>query len=265
MSHKLSLHPVATLFPDMPAREFAALVEDIRQHGVKVPVLVHGGQILDGRHRYRACQQLGIPCPQTEWTGREPWLEVQSRNLVRRHLGKDQICAIRLLAGVRFPELTAPILAAREEAKQRKAQAIGEPRGHKALSGPRDRQSAADAIGRLLGVSGSTVKRVDRLARTAPELIPKVASGELTVKKALRDVSARACAVSPMARWDVARSQEEPFRLDHERRRLQQRLEIQGNGWPDDMRPVLLDTLAQLLSEFASDRNDFRTLEAKGA
>jgi hypothetical protein len=46
-------HPIAALFPEMSDDEFVALKEDIRQYGVKAPVLVHGGQILDGRHRYR--------------------------------------------------------------------------------------------------------------------------------------------------------------------------------------------------------------------
>src|SRR5688500_5493669 len=85
----LSVHPVASLFPDLTQADFTALVDDIRHHGVRLPILVHEGRILDGRHRYRACQQLGVPCPVVEWNGRDPWFEVQSRNLLRRHLAKE--------------------------------------------------------------------------------------------------------------------------------------------------------------------------------
>jgi ParB-like chromosome segregation protein Spo0J len=189
----LTSHPVAALFPDLNAADFAALKEDIRKYGVKVPILVHGGQILDGRQRYRACQELGIKCRCTEWNGHDPWLEAQSRNLLRRQLSKEQVYAIRILAAQQFPEIAAPFEAERANAKARRAQAKGRPRGEKAaLIGSRDRhRESADAIGAQVGVSGSTVKRVDRLARVAPELLTRVAAGELSVKRALREIPAR--------------------------------------------------------------------------
>jgi hypothetical protein len=171
----------------MTAEDFAALVEDIRRHGVRTPILIHAGQILDGRHRYRACREVGIPCPTVAWNGSDLWFEVQSRNLIRRHLSKEQVYAIRKVAMERFPELAAPVEAAKIRAKQRKAQAKGQPRGQKALSRSQDtKRESADEVGALLGVSGTTVKRVDRLAREAPELLPRVAAGEISAKKALR-------------------------------------------------------------------------------
>src|SRR5258708_39334578 len=105
----LSEHPVATLFPTMDNTDFVALKEDIRQHGVKVPILVHGGEILDGRHRYRACRELGQRCPAVEGNGSHPWLEVQSRNLLRRHLAKEQVCAIQRMAAEGFPQIAAVV------------------------------------------------------------------------------------------------------------------------------------------------------------
>jgi hypothetical protein len=187
MSKGLGFHPVAMLFPDLSAADFAALVEDIRLHGLKVPILVHGGQILDGRHRYLACCKLGIPCRAIDWNGQDPWFEAQSRNLLRRHLAKDQIYAIQRIAAERFPELLASMQAAKIDAKQRKAQASGQPRGRKSLSRSADRdRESADVIGRQVGVSGSTVKRVERLARLAPQLLQQVAAGELSVTRALK-------------------------------------------------------------------------------
>jgi ParB-like chromosome segregation protein Spo0J len=59
----LPLHPVAELMPRKDPTARAALLEDIRQHGVRVPIVVLQDQILDGRHRYGACQTLKIPCP----------------------------------------------------------------------------------------------------------------------------------------------------------------------------------------------------------
>ena len=190
MTKPLVSHPVAALFPDLNAADFAALKEDIRKFGVKVPILLHGGQILDGRQRYRACQDLGIKCRCVEWNGHDPWMEVQSRNLLRRQLSKEQVYAIRKLAAQQFPEIAAPFEMERAEARARKAQAKGRPRGEKAaLIGSHDRhRESADAIGAQMGVSGSTVKRVDRLAREAPHLLERVAAGEVSVKRALREI-----------------------------------------------------------------------------
>jgi hypothetical protein len=184
-------HPIAALFPDLTPIDFAALKEDIRRHGMKVPILTHGGLILDGRQRYRACQELGIQCRSVEWNGHAPWLEVQSRNLLRRHLAREQVCAIQKLAAQQFPELAASFNAVRASAQARKVQAKGKRRGEKAepLTASCDaHRRSADAIGAQIGVSGSTVTRVNRLAREAPHLLRKVAAGELSVQRALREV-----------------------------------------------------------------------------
>ena len=55
-----SLHPAAELFPVMDEVAFAALVADIATHGQREPILIHNDQVIDGRHRLRACEQLGI-------------------------------------------------------------------------------------------------------------------------------------------------------------------------------------------------------------
>jgi ParB-like nuclease domain len=242
----LTAHPVAKLFPDMSEADFAALVEDIRQHGVKLPVLVYEGQILDGRHRYQACQKLGVPCPTVTWNGRDPWWEVQSRNLVRRHLSKEQVCAIRKLASEQFAELSAPIESAKARAKQRKAQAKGQPRGRKALSRSQgSRRESADEIGAYLGVSGTTVKRVDRLAREAPQLLAKVAAGELSVKKALREAGIR----DPRAQ---ARKQQ-GFMIDWAIGRLERAIWAEWSNCPQNERQRFLRSLQQLLRELLYD------------
>ena len=52
----LKPHPVAEIIPEMSSQQFDQLVADIRQNGLREPVLLHpDGSIIDGRHRYRAC------------------------------------------------------------------------------------------------------------------------------------------------------------------------------------------------------------------
>jgi len=58
-----SFHPLAEVFPLLEGHEFQALIDDIAAHGVREAVWLYDGQILDGRNRYRACEQLGMACP----------------------------------------------------------------------------------------------------------------------------------------------------------------------------------------------------------
>jgi ParB-like chromosome segregation protein Spo0J len=247
----LGSHPLAKLFPDLPPGEFAALVEDIRQNGVKVPILVCQGLILDGRQRYRACQKLKIPCPRVVWNGRDPWLEVQSRNLVRRHLAKDQVYAICKLAADRFPEIAGPIQAAKAEAKQRQTRKPRLQGSPKPLLRSQDRhKESADLIGAQFGVSGSTVKRVDRLAREAPELVPKVAAGVLSVKQAPVQVALKN--QQPLAAVDAYRE----FDLDKETWRLAQTIRRSWQNCPRQSRARFLTTFHALLRELVVEYNE---------
>ena len=49
------LHPAVEIFPGMDQASFANLVEDIRTNGQHEPILLWRGQVIDGRHRLRAC------------------------------------------------------------------------------------------------------------------------------------------------------------------------------------------------------------------
>lgn len=89
--YPLKPHKFAALFPLMTGQEFDRLVEDIRRHGQQVPITTYRGEILDGRNRYRACEELDIEPVTVEFTGPETPLEfVTSMNLHRRHLSDRQ-------------------------------------------------------------------------------------------------------------------------------------------------------------------------------
>jgi len=52
------IHPYAARLPEMSRIEFEALVKSIKEDGQAIPIIVYKNQILDGRHRYKACQYL---------------------------------------------------------------------------------------------------------------------------------------------------------------------------------------------------------------
>jgi hypothetical protein len=266
VNQQLTAHPVAMLFPDIPEAAFAALLDDIRQNGVKVPILVHCGQILDGCQRYKACQILNIPCPTVRWNGRDPWMEAQSRNLFRRHLAQDQIYAICKLAAERFGEVAAPIRAEKLKAKQRQARKSRPSkfpaREDGGLLRPRDRnKESADLIGAHFGVSGTTVKRVDRLARWAPELVPKVAAGELSVTKALLQLDSprRAFKATTAGRSGDA------VHVDGQIQRIQKTLMAEWVRCPIEHRKTFLLKLQAVFREFIVERAGTTGLRPAGS
>lgn len=88
----MKIHPIAELFPRMSDEEYAALRDDIDAFGVREPAWTWNKQVIDGRHRVLACEELGIKCPTREYDGTEAELLafVLSLNLKRRHLDTSQ-------------------------------------------------------------------------------------------------------------------------------------------------------------------------------
>ena len=84
------IHPIATIFPAMGDAEFQALKADIEQYGQREPIWLYEGKVIDGRHRLRACEELGLT-PRTEvYDGFDATAFVVSLNLHRRHLDESQ-------------------------------------------------------------------------------------------------------------------------------------------------------------------------------
>jgi N6-adenosine-specific RNA methylase IME4 len=86
----LEVHPIANIFPPMGEAEFSALVKDIEQHGLREPIWLYQGRVIDGRHRLKACQSLGIEPGTHIYDGIDPVAFVVSLNLHRRHLSESQ-------------------------------------------------------------------------------------------------------------------------------------------------------------------------------
>lgn len=103
----LPAHPAADAFPMLPDAELRALAEDVLTRGLREPIVVLEGKVLDGRNRQAACRLVGVEAAYEHFDparhGPTPLDYVLSRNVHRRHLTESQ----RALAAARLTGLAA--------------------------------------------------------------------------------------------------------------------------------------------------------------
>ena len=99
-SDTLQRHDLSAFFPDMPDDAFQNLVDSIATDGVIDNIIkIYEGQILDGWHRFRACQELNLLRKlrfqdyDTRKDG-DPVAFVFARNLHRKHHSAAQLAQI---------------------------------------------------------------------------------------------------------------------------------------------------------------------------
>jgi len=161
----LQFHPVTEIFPPMEPAVFQALVDDIAVHGQQDPILVLKGEIIDGRHRYQACQQLGREplLREIQPNAGDPLALVISLNLHRRHLSESQ----RAMVAARIAGLPHG----------------GFRRSDQAANCPLE--MSQDAAARLLNISDRSLRRAKAVQREGTSaLVAAVDRGDLAVSTA---------------------------------------------------------------------------------
>jgi N6-adenosine-specific RNA methylase IME4/ParB-like chromosome segregation protein Spo0J len=161
------LHDLCKLFPPMPEDQFNSLIDSIRDHGLLTPIMLHEGKILDGRHRYKACINLGIEPSFEEYEGEDALGYVIALNLSRRHLDESQ----RAMIAGRLSTLK------HGESKSTRSKGSIEP------SAALTRVEA----GQKLNVGKESVKRARKvLEHGTTELAQAVDAGQITVSVAAK-------------------------------------------------------------------------------
>ena len=97
MSDAYTIHPFAAIIPEMSERDYQELKADIENNGQLEPILIYRGQVIDGRHRLKACQELGRTPVITDLSNSDNLKVVEmiwSANVTRRHLTDDQRVAL---------------------------------------------------------------------------------------------------------------------------------------------------------------------------
>ena len=83
-------HPLANIFPLIEGQAYQDLLSDVMKHGVREPIWIYEGQILDGRNRYRAAKAMNVLFDVRQYEGEDAAGFVISLNLHRRHLNEAQ-------------------------------------------------------------------------------------------------------------------------------------------------------------------------------
>src|SRR5689334_13817340 len=87
----LEIHPLADLFPMLPDDELAELAEDIKENGLRQPIILdHDGKVVDGRNRLKACAIAGVEPQFQRLNGEDVRAFIASTNVNRRHLTAGQ-------------------------------------------------------------------------------------------------------------------------------------------------------------------------------
>jgi 16S rRNA G966 N2-methylase RsmD len=180
----LQTHPAADLFPLMDGQEFDELVQDIKANGLIEPLwLTPDNLLLDGRNRFRACGVAGAEIRTRTYDGADPIGFAISLNLKRRHLTTGQRAMLAIEVEDLLAKENGPGRPSADETEEKKVAVLPPISKEERLN----RTKAA----KTTGTSGRAVAQAKRVKKHAPDLAEKVASGELALDKAEKQVSRR--------------------------------------------------------------------------
>ena len=243
------LHPLCTLFPRLTGAEFDALRDDIGANGLQSAIVLHGGLILDGGNRYRACIEAGVEPVFTEFDGDNLVSFVLSSNLHRRHMSAGQQAAI--------------VASAQDWAK---AQTHGgSRRGDQAATLPLEtvKQRAAES-----GASERTQRMADKVAKESPDLAKKVAHGEISLPKAVEQVAPKQkkAPPEPVAHDnsdDLAEARHALADLAEENEQLRTKLAIEQMDASEEAKSEAAQIITDLRAENATLRRNLAVTESQ--
>lgn len=163
----IELHPLCTLFPRMSDDEFNNLKIDIDKNGLLEPIVTYQNMILDGGNRYKACLEIGLmpTFKEYDYDGNIGDF-ILSKNLYRRHITLSQqaaiVASVSNWAGIATHGTNRHNSEAVETVKERAAKS---------------------------GASVATQRKADAVAKADINLAKKVATGEITLNQATKQVA----------------------------------------------------------------------------
>ena len=169
-------HPYAKLFPMLGDEAIEALAEDIRQNGLRTPIIVDTHErIIDGRNRSTACVLANVEPVLEVFAGndREILRLVCSLNIHRRHLNESQ----RATIAATIANMPAHVTAAKKRA------------GHDSSIDPSSNPVVTQSeAAEMLNVGVASVKRASAVQKSGAikEVKEDIVAGKLSVNKAAK-------------------------------------------------------------------------------
>ena len=191
---ELEIHPACLILPEMDAEDFDKLKEDVSGFGLRHPIILYQGKILDGRHRYRACMELGIEPWFEDWQGGSSVVEfVLGENLYRRHLTQSQ----KAMVGAQAIDYhRAEAKKRQRELSNKKDDQVRAPSAltedHIVINFPSDKGKATEKLAEQIGVSPRLVTQAVRIKEQGtPKDVQEVISGKVSVKAKEAEIKER--------------------------------------------------------------------------
>lgn len=174
-------HPLSSVLPMMGQMEIRELAADIQANGLRAPITLLDGKILDGRNRYKACQIVDVEPRFRDFNGDgDPLDFIVSVNVKRRHLTSPQ----REMVAAKLANMPRGDNSRFSEGSSHTAiWQYGETLGKTTIA-----QAAKE-----LGVSPRSVARARGVLRTAPaEEIAAIEQGKKKVGTVARETKEKA-------------------------------------------------------------------------
>jgi len=171
------------LIPPLSVEERQMLEESLITNGCEMPILVWDGCIVDGHNRYAICHEHGIPFAQEE-------KRFQSRSEVKLWMLRNQL-GRRNLNSFQRSEMALKLKDAVAELSEKRMRA-----GVKVEADPGEifpqgleKGRTLDKLGKLAGVSGRTLKKVETIIENADEDTKnELRKGKKKIQSAYEDV-----------------------------------------------------------------------------
>ena len=248
------VHPVASMFPLLEGERYEELRVSMEEVGQLHPIVVQGDIVLDGRNRLRVCLQVGMDPVIEEYRGTlRPHDYILVSNLDRRQLDDDA----RVAVCAKIEQWLAVQRSARFKAAQGHHGAEGG-RGHKkpktlrtdsceGFAEPKTRaahaRSTVGQIAQAAKVSHHKAAQAVAVSKAAPDLLDKVAKGEVKLREAAKEVKAREAKPKPKRKpklFDPVRALNRALfvirelRKEIARRRKEHNLNKEKRAWNHD-------------------------------
>jgi N6-adenosine-specific RNA methylase IME4 len=153
-------HKFANIFPMMEKKDFDSLKKDIQERGYdkRRPIILFENKILDGRNRYKVCEELKVKPFFIKYKGNDALYYVISNNLNRRHLNESQ----RAMVGIQYKKYYVEKFPAGGDRKSKEYQS--------GINSTLEEEGKnRDRAGRIVGVSGKMIDMAESIEKEATE------------------------------------------------------------------------------------------------